>query len=130
MINSDIQLIVREIKKNIPLNIVSIILFGSAVKSVKTAEDYDFLIVTKKKFLQEWVLAGIIKNNLLGKIGKPIDLVFLEEKDLKYGSPFLYEVSKKSKLIFGNDISRQLKKVCNKINPLIKGGSQVGWQVA
>jgi len=131
MVNSDFNLIEKEIRKNIlKKDIISIILFGSAVDSVEKANDYDFLIVTKKRIQLDWIIAGTIKYNLIGRVKKPVDIIFLEESDLKYGSPFLYEVGRKFKLISGKDISMQFKTINIGINPLMEGGCQVGWQVA
>ncbi len=131
MVNSDFNLIEKEIRKNIlKKDIISIILFGSAIDSVEKANDYDLLIVTKKRIQQDWIIAGTIKNNLIGKVKKPVDIVFLEESDLKYGSPFLYEVGHKCRLISGKDISGRFKTIGIVINPLMEGGCQVGWQIA
>ncbi len=130
-VKGDIELIEREIKNTIAKStLVSVILFGSSVNSVKKANDYDVLIITKKLPQKEWLLAGKIKANLLGKVTKPIDLVFLEEEDLNYSTSLLYEVTKKNMLIYGRDVISQLKRNSKNIRALFERGVKVGWQIA
>lgn len=125
----DFNLIVQVIKNVIEQgNLVSIILFGSAVESIQTAKDYDILIVVKKLPTKEWISAGKIKAFLIARLGKPLDIVFLEKEDLVFPSPFLYEVSKKNKVLYGEDIL--LSQINSGISVLHEGGVHVGWQVA
>jgi|SRR3989344_8740366 len=127
----DLELIEREIKHTIAKGtLVSVILFGSSVNSAKTAKDYDILIITKKLPKKEWVLAGKIKANLLDKVTKPIDIIFLEEKDLDYSNPLLYEVVQKHKLLYGKNVISKIKIITNNIHVLFEGGVKVGWQIA
>ncbi len=111
-------------------NLISIVLFGSAVESVRTAQDYDILVVVKKLPSKEWLVAGEIKASLLAKLDKPLDLVFLEQKDLDFPSPFLYEVYLKHKLLYGEDVLFELGKVSDAVTVLVEGGVHVGWQIA
>lgn|SRR3989344_972262 len=125
------QLIKNEIRKSVPAsNLISILLFGSAVASNELARDYDLLIVTRKLPPHDWILAGKIKFNLLGKVDKPLDIVFMEERDLGYTSPFVYEVGQKSKVLYGKDITPQLRKASQKVSVFMKRGALLGWQIA
>ena len=126
----DFNLIVCSVKNFISqCNLVLIILFGSAVESIHTAKDYDVLIVVKKLPVKDWLLAGKIKAFLIAKLGKPLDIVFLEKEDLAFPSPFLYEVSKKNKVLYGEDILL-LSNINRNISVLCEGGVNVGWQIA
>lgn len=131
MIPSPFQLITTEIKKSLPAqNLISIILFGSAVTSDKSAHDYDILIVTRKLPPHNWILAGEIKYRLLGKINKPLDIVFMEERDLAYASPFIYEVGQKSKVLYGKNMGSAFRRMSKNIQVFAEGGRHIGWQVA
>lgn len=127
----DLKLIEKEIIKSLAgKKVISVILFGSSVKSPKKAKDYDILIITKKLLPKEWLLAGKIKSNLLDKVAKPIDVVFLEEEDLNYSTPLLYEVTKKNMLLYGKDVISQIKRNSKNIHALFERGVKVGWQIA
>jgi len=129
----DFKKIVKEIEKNTPReDIVSIVLFGSAVLSIEKAHDYDILVITKT-YVKEWCnLAGKIRFNLMGKIDKPMDLIFVEEDDLRFPSPFIYEVSQKYQLLSGKDVFIGIKSWLEReISPLYdEGGIKIGWKIA
>ncbi|MBI2669313.1 nucleotidyltransferase domain-containing protein [Candidatus Woesearchaeota archaeon] len=128
---SPLNFIEEEIKRQVsPHNLKAIILFGSAVKSLKKANDYDLLILTAKKMAEDWKIAGKIKTELMPKLDKPVDIVFMEEDDLNYASPFLYEIGKKHRLIYGKDYSLQFKEQAGKVQVLTKGGVNIGWKIA
>ncbi len=127
----DLQHIVAEIKRNITEdNLISIILFGSAVNSIISAHDFDILIITKNLPPKDWIVAGNIKANLLGKIQKPVDIIFLEEKDLVYPSAFLYEVTQKYQLMYGKDFLSTLKNATENVQIVVDEGNNIGWHIA
>lgn len=129
--SSQFKLIESEIKRSVSAeNLISIILFGSAVESNKSAQDYDILIVTKKMLSHDWILAGEIKYHLLGKVDKPLDIVFMEERDLGYTSPFIFEVGRKSRMLYGKNILPRFRKVSKSVKVLAEGGKPFGWQIA
>ncbi|MEW5896270.1 MAG: nucleotidyltransferase domain-containing protein [Nanoarchaeota archaeon] len=124
------EIVKKELKNNLlKNNLVSVILFGSAVKSVKKANDYDIFILTKKYPKNDFYLAGKIKYQLLKKIAKPVDIIFLKEEDLNFPSPILYEIQA-SKLVFGKDLSGKIRKISRAVSPIIQRGVKIGWKIA
>src|SRR3989344_801410 len=102
---NDIKTIVKEIKKEIKNNLVSIILFGSAARKTQEKEsDYDILVITSKSLKNDWKIGGKIKYNLFGKLERPVDIIFQDESDLKYPSPLWYEIYSASRVLYGKDI--------------------------
>lgn len=75
-------------------------------------------------------MAGKIKASLLGKISKPVDIVFLQLDDLEYGSPFVYEITQNFRLLFGREVSSILKRSNVIIAPLRLRGVTIGWKIA
>lgn len=126
-----LELIEREIRGSFQEdNLLSIILFGSAVHSIIKAADFDILIVTKKLPPRDWIVAGKIKSALLGKTGKPVDFILIEEADLGYGSPFLYEVAQKNKVLWGKNVLPRIRETVQGITPIMRRGKKIGWKIA
>lgn len=125
----DLGLIKKIIQKELEDNVVSVILFGSAAKSFKKANDYDILVITKNYPKDDFSLAWKIKYQLLGKITKPIDLIFQEIKDLDYPSPLFYE-ARSGKLVYGKNLFNKIKENSESISPIIQRGVKIGWQIA
>ncbi|MBI4980443.1 nucleotidyltransferase domain-containing protein [Candidatus Woesearchaeota archaeon] len=115
-------------KEHLNENLSSVVLFGSAVSSAAQANDYDLLIITKKKIQKEWQLAGKIKADL--KTDKPVDVVIMEEEDFKYPGPLVYEVCHKHRLLYGKNILPTKKAISKLVKPLFERGVKVGWKVA
>ncbi len=115
-------------KAHLDENLSSVVLFGSAVSSPSTANDYDFLIITKKRMHKEWQIAGKIKAGL--KTDKPVDVVIMEEEDFKYPGPLIYEVCHKHKLLYGKNILPTKKAISKLVKPLFERGVKIGWKVA
>lgn len=130
MTPQEIKACVNKCKKCLSSNLVSIVLFGSAVTSAKKANDYDLLVITRTLPQAEWKIAGEIKAELMGIAKKAIDLVIMEVEDLTTPSPFLYEVANKNKLLYGPNIISSLKKNNDKIRPIFERGAKVGWKIA
>lgn len=126
-----LEIIEQEVRRTFQKeNLLSIILFGSAVNSQKRAHDFDILVIAKRLPKRDWLVAGGIKSKLLGKVEKPVDIVLLEEKDLAYGSPFLFEVVRKNKVLWGKNIISFMSKKIQGITPLVRGGKKIGWEIA
>lgn len=121
---------VQQCKNRLKSDLISVILFGSAATSMKTAQDYDLLVVTKKTPAKEWLLAGEIKASLMSSLDKPVDLIFMEEEELNYPSPLIYEICEKHKLLYGKNVLPPVKKMRKLIQPLFERGVKVGWKVA
>lgn len=117
-------------KEHLNENLSSVVLFGSAVSSPSSANDYDLLIITKKKIQKEWQIAGKIKAELIGKTDKPVDVVIMEEEDFKYPGPLMYEVCHKHKLLYGKNILPTKKAISKLVQPLFERGVKVGWKIA
>jgi len=126
----DMDMIVSAIKSELKSNLMSIILFGSSTKSIKKANDYDILIITKRNVKKDWELAGKIKHFLIHKVDKPIDIIFNDMSDLEFSSPLLYEASHQGKILYGENIISKIKKLTSNIKPILERGMKIGWQYA
>lgn len=124
--------IVEIIKDTVKAELVSIILFGSFVRGeFDEKSDYDVLIVIRgyedercKKYWKR------IKELLYEDFGRPIDAIFVEESALKdLTNPFNLDILADGEVIYGKEVlDRDVFKRYG-IQPIIKEGVRIGWQV-
>ena len=128
-----IQTLIEIIKNTVRLDVVSIILFGSAAKGpLKKEGDIDLLIIVKeynesvcKEYWRQ------IKKEGYQMLGIPIDPIFAEEKALMYfTSPFYLDVIADGKVIYGKDVLDKTAFKRYNIAPITAGGVRIGWRVS
>lgn len=108
----------------------AIYLFGSVAKGSQTQRsDYDIVVFVKK--LPEDKRHSILSiiNGVSDHISRPLELFILDLDDLKFPSPFLYEVYHNHRLIYGNNIITKCKDAIKNIRPIVRNGVQVGYHV-
>ena len=127
-----ISKIVEIIKNTVKVNLVSIILFGSFLRDdFNEKSDSDVLIVIReykeersKKYWKE------IKDLVYKELGRPIDVIFIEESALKdLTNPFNLDILADGEVIYGKEVlDRDVFKRYG-IQPIVKEGVRIGWKV-
>lgn len=108
----------------------AIYLFGSVAKGTQNERsDYDILIFVDHLPDNKVKTISRIRYSLLGQIKRPLEVFVLELEDLKYSSPFLYEVYYNNQLIQGKNVILRCKNAIDKMKPLILNGVKVGYYV-
>ena len=108
----------------------AIYLFGSVAKGTQNERsDYDILIFVNHLPDNKVKTISRIRYSLLGQIKRPLELFVLELEDLKYSSPFLYEVYYNNQLIQGKNVIVRCKNAIEKMKPLVLNGVKVGYYV-
>ncbi len=119
------EAILRELK-----GVEAIYLFGSVAKGTQNEKsDYDIAIFVKKRPENKLDVLTNIRMGLNRKISRPIEPFILSLDDLKYPSPFLYEVYMNHYLLYGKNLIEKCKDVIKNIRPIIKNGVKIGYYV-
>jgi len=124
--------IVEIIKNTTKDDLVSIILFGSFVRGeFDEKSDYDVLIVIRgyedercKKYWKK------IKELVYEEFERPIDAIFVEESAFKdLTNLFNLDILADGEVIYGKDVLDKDVFKRYGIQPIIKEGVRIGWQV-
>lgn len=85
-------------------NIESIVLFGSALRELKTGSDIDFLIISKKELDRNSI--SKIDAELTEKYGFPVSTITIKIAELKRKSSeaFIIDVMANGKTVFGKNM--------------------------
>lgn len=126
---NDLKKIVDMILKETD-SVIAIYLFGSMARGTQDElSDYDIAIVTERYPKKDVDTIARIKFSLLSKVKRPIEIVFMDLKDLTYSSPVLYEVYHNHKLIYGHDIILNYTDSIKNVKPIVKDGKTIGYYV-
>lgn len=118
-------IIIRELE-----NVESIYLFGSLVKgNFDESSDYDIAVVVKRSPDAYIGKISAIRYALLGKTGRPVDIIILDYEDLGVASPILYEILQHNRLLFGRDILPRIAHEVKMVHPIVMDGATVGYHV-
>ncbi len=110
--------------------VVAIYLFGSVAKGTESERsDYDIAVFVNDYPADDIDVMARIRLKLLGKIGRPLEVIFFDLKDLEYSSPILYEVYHHNKLIFGENVVTRGERTIRKMRPMTRKGKIVGFYV-
>jgi predicted nucleotidyltransferase len=108
----------------------AVYLFGSVAKGTqKESSDYDVLVIVNRLPKNKLKSISRIRNDVSDHINRPLELFILETEDLKFPSPFLYEVYNNHLLIYGIDIINRCKEVIKNIKPFFLNGIKIGYHV-
>jgi predicted nucleotidyltransferase len=108
----------------------AVYLFGSVAKGTqKETSDYDIVVFVNKLPKNKIKSISRIRNDVSDHINRPLELFILETEDLKFPSPFLYEVYNNHLLIHGKDVIRRCKEVIKNIRPFFMDGVKIGYHV-
>lgn len=111
-------------------NVEAIYLFGSVAKGTQNKKsDYDVLVFVKKYPQNKNKLVLSIINEASENIQRPLEIFILEIEDMRYPTPFLYEVYHNRYLVYGKDIITRCKDVIKNIRPIVRDGIQIGYHV-
>jgi len=127
---NDLELIKEAINKELP-DVEAIYLFGSVARgNYRKESDYDILVFVDKFPKKKIKSISKIRNDVSDHINRPLELFILELEDLKFPSPFLYEVYNNHRLIYGkNDVIKRCKEVIKNIKPFFLNGTKIGYHV-
>lgn len=126
---NDIKKIVETILKETD-SVISIYLFGSMARGTQDElSDYDIAIITEKYPNKDVDTIARIKSGLLSGVKRPIEVIFMDLKDLTYSSPVLYEVYHNHKLLYGPDIILKYKDSIKNVKPIVQDGKTIGYYV-
>jgi len=127
--HEDLMIIKETILKELK-GVEAIYLFGSVAKGTQNKRsDYDILVFVKKYPQNKLDKALSIINEASDNIKRPLEIFILEIEDLKYPSPFLYEVYHNHYLVYGKDVIAGCKDVIKDIRPIVRDGIQIGYHV-
>jgi len=125
----DLKKIVDTILKETD-EVIAIYLFGSVAKGTQDElSDYDLAVITENYPKKDVDTIARIKLALLSAVKRPIEIVFMDKKDLTYSSPILYEVYNNNKLLYGPDIISKYHDSIKNVRPIIKDGKTIGYYV-
>lgn len=111
-------------------SVEAIYLFGSVAKETQNEKsDYDIAIFVKSPPADELDALTNIRLSLFGKITRPLEPFVLSLDDLKYSSPFLYEVYNNHRLLYGKNVIVKCKDIIKNIRPIVKNGVKIGYYV-
>lgn len=131
-IHEQLTTVVEACKEFLNGNLISIILFGSTARGDSNdCSDIDVCLVVKEYPKEDWKVGGMIKYRCLSEgLSKDVEPIFLDERDLQFPSPILYEISRDGQTISGRDILTELRTLCTQVKPIFtEGGEKVGWQI-
>jgi predicted nucleotidyltransferase len=127
--HNDLELIKDAITRELG-SVEAIYLFGSVARGNYHKEsDYDVVVFVKKFPNNKLKSISRIRNDVSDNINRPVELFILELEDLKYPSPFLYEVYNNHHLLYGNDVIKQCKEIIKDIKPFFVNGIKIGYHV-
>lgn len=125
----DLKKVVNTILKEAK-GVVAIYLFGSVAKGTENERsDYDVAVFVKEYPQDDIDLMTGIRLKLLGKIKRPLEIIFFDLKDLEYSSPILYEIYHHNKLIFGDNVISKGEPAIRMMRPITRNGKTVGFYV-
>jgi predicted nucleotidyltransferase len=110
--------------------VVAIYLFGSVAKGTESElSDYDIGVFVNEYPVEDIDVMARIRLKLLGKIGRPLEVIFFDLKDLEYSSPILYEIYHHNRLVFGENVILRGEQAVRKMRPMARNGEIVGFYV-
>lgn len=110
--------------------VIAIYLFGSVAKGTQNElSDYDIAVVTENYPKKDVDTIARIKLALLSIVKRPIEIVFMDLKDLTYSSPILYEIYHNHKILYGPDIILKYQDSIKNVRPIMKDGKTIGYYV-
>src|SRR5271157_604326 len=125
----DLKKIVDTILKETD-EVIAIYLFSSVAKGTQDElSDYDLAVITENYPKKDVDIIARIKLALLSTVKRPIEIVFMDKKDLTYSSPILYEVYNNNKLLHGPDIISKYHDSIKNVRLIIKDGKTIGYYV-
>jgi len=128
-IDGDLETITAAILHGIE-GVEAIYLFGSLARGdADTSSDYDIAAVVQKVPEAYTEAIAAVRYALLGKTGRPVDLIVLDNDDLKSDSPILYEISRHHRLIHGRDVLSHAAKGGRNVRPIVMDGATIGYHV-
>lgn len=108
----------------------SIYLFGSLVKgNSDESSDYDIAVVVRRSPDAYIGKISALRYALLGKTGRPVDIIILDHDDLTVASPIVYEILQHNRLLFGREILPLVTRDVKRIHPIVRDGATVGYHV-
>lgn len=128
-VKNDLKKIVDMILKETD-SVIAIYLFGSMARGTQDElSDYDIAVITEKYPIKDVDTIARIKFALLSAVKRPVEIVFMDLKDLTYSSPILYEVYHNHKLLYGPDIVLNYNDSIKNVRPIIQDGKTIGYYV-
>jgi predicted nucleotidyltransferase len=125
----DLETIKHAILKELG-EVEAIYLFGSVAKGTENkASDYDILIFVNA--MPEHYIDTIvnIRGTVSKKIKRPLEAFIINVNNVKYPSPFIYEVYHGHKLLYGKNVIERFKDLIKNMRPLYIKGVKVGYYV-
>ena len=111
-------------------NVEAIYLFGSVARGTENkASDYDILIFVNTMPDDDSRSIANIRCAVSQKIKRPLEAFILNANDVKYSSPFLYEVYHDHRLLYGKNVIERFKDLVKNMKPLYVKGIKVGYYV-
>lgn len=106
----------------------AIYLFGSVARGTENkASDYDILVFVNTMPDDDYRSIANIRRAVSQKIKRPLEAFILNTKDVKYPSPFLYEVYHDHRLLYGKNVIERFKDLVKNMKPLYVKGIKVGY---
>lgn len=106
----------------------AIYLFGSVARGTENkASDYDILVFVNTMPDDDSRSIANIRCAVSQKIKRPLEAFILNTKDVKYPSPFLYEVYHDHRLLYGKNVIERFKDLVKNMKPLYVKGIKVGY---
>lgn len=126
---ADLTIIKEAILKELN-EVEAIYLFGSVAKGTENkASDYDILIFVNTTPEDDINAIVNIQETVSQKIKRPLEAFILNANNVKYPSPFLYEVYHGHKLLYGKNVIERFKDLIKNMRPLYIKGEKVGYYV-
>lgn len=111
-------------------SVEAIYLFGSVANGTENKDsDYDILIFVTDTPKDDSDDLSKLRCDVSLKIKRPLEAFILNAKDVKYASPFLFEVYNNHKLLYGKNVIGRFTSLIKKMKPLYIKGEKVGYYV-
>lgn len=125
----DLDIIKGAILKELD-KVEAIYLFGSVARGTENKEsDYDILIFVNALPDDDSRVIANIRCAVSQKIKRPLEAFILNVNEIKYASPFLYEVYHDHLLLYGKNVIERFKDLVKNMKPLYVKGVKVGYYV-
>ncbi len=108
----------------------AIYLFGSVAKGTENkASDYDILIFVNETPEHHIDSISNIRGAVSGKISRPLEAFIVDVSNVKYPSPFIYEVYHGHRLLYGKNVIERFNDLIKNMRPLYINGIKVGYHI-
>ncbi len=125
----DLETIKHAILKELG-DVEAIYLFGSVARGTENkASDYDILIFVNTMPEHHIDSISNIRGAVSGIISRPLEAFIVDVSNVKYPSPFIYEVYHGHRLLYGKNVIERFKDLIKNMKPLYINGVKVGYYV-